>query len=489
MAADLPITLAHPGALLIRMLNVKSTVRGIAWPGIAGPFASQLMAMQFQFEQTQWLSPEEILERQVPQLGLLLAHAYATTPFYKQRLDAAGLPPEAITGPDTWRQIPLLTRGDIQAAGEALHSSAVPDEHGPRSRMMTSGSTGRPVVTIGTGVTQLYWNACTLRDHVWHRRAAGAKLAAIRSLAAEVGLPPDGITAEDWGPATRGIMDTGPSVMLNIHSTVAEQAEWLLREDPDYLLTYPSNVSALVRRIGPRDGRLTRLREVRTFGELVEPRIREECRDIWGLNVVDIYSSQEVGYLALQCPDYEQYHVQSENVLVEVLDEWNRPCEPGQIGRLVVTSLHNFALPLLRYEIGDFAEVGWPCPCGRGLPVLRRILGRQRNMAILPSGERRWPSIELSGTDALDSFPPIQQFQLVQRSLEQMEMLLVAPRQLTPAEAELLHGWVTHAVGHRFELAITYVAEIPRSASGKFEDFRCEVDPRSIPNGVAAPEA
>ena len=122
--------------------------------------------------------------------------------------------------------------------------------------MLTSGSTGRPVMTIGTGVTQLYWNACTLRDHVWHRRADGAKLAAIRSLAAEVGLPPDGITAEDWGPATRGIMDTGPSVMLNIHSTVAEQAEWLMRQDPDYLLTYPSNVLALVRQIGPRSGRL-----------------------------------------------------------------------------------------------------------------------------------------------------------------------------------------------------------------------------------------
>ena len=474
-----------PRGLYPPMLNVKSTVRGIAWPGIAGPFASQLMAMQFQFEQTQWLSPAEIQERQIPQLGLLLAHAYATTPFYRQRLDAAGLPPEAITGPDTWRQIPLLTRGDIQAAGETLHSNAVPDEHGPRSRMMTSGSTGRPVMTIGTGVTQLYWNACTLRDHVWHRRVAGGKLAAIRSLAAEVGLPPAGITAEDWGPATRGIMDTGPSVMLNIHSTVAEQADWLIRENPDYLLTYPSNVSALVRRIGPRDDRLSRLREVRTFGELVEPRIREECRDVWGLKVVDIYSSQEVGYLALQCPEHEHYHVQSENVLVEVLDDKNQPCEPGQIGRMVVTSLHNFALPLLRYEIGDYAEVGLPCRCGRGLPVLNRILGRQRNMAVLPGGERRWPSIELSGTDALDNFPPIQQFQLIQRSLEQMEMLLVAPRAFTQAEANLLHGWVTQAVGHRFELKLTYVPEIPRSASGKFEDFRCEVDP----NGAASIQA
>ena len=139
----------------------------------------------------------------------------------------------------------------------------------------------------------------------------------------------------------------------------------------------------------------------------------------------------------------------------------------------------------MRYEIGDYAEVGAPCPCGRGLPVLNRILGRQRNMAVLPGGERRWPSIELAGTDALDSFPPIQQFQLIQRTLERMEMLLVAPQTLTAAEAELLHGWVTQAVGHRFDLTLTYVADIPRSASGKFEDFRCEVDPSQLPASEA----
>jgi len=463
------------------MLNVKSTVRGIAWPGIAGPFASQLMAMQFQFEQTQWLTADEIVAHQIPQLGRLLAHAYSTTQFYRQRFDQAGLSPASITGVDDWYKIPLLSRGDIQAAGEALHSNAVPDEHGPRSRLLTSGSTGRPVMILGTAVTQLYWNACTLRDHFWHKRSGGARLAAIRSLPADVALAPDGLTAEDWGPATRGITDTGVSYTLNIHSTVSEQAEWLLRHDPEYLLTYPSNVLALVRHIGPRDGRLSHLREVRTFGELVEPRVREECRETWGLKIVDIYSSQEVGYLALQCPDHEHYHVQAENVLVEVLNEDQRPCVLGEVGRIVVTSLHNFASPLIRYDIGDYAEVGPPCPCGRGLPVLRRIMGRQRNMAVLPGGERRWPSIELAGGNALDEFPPILQFQLIQRTLTRMELLLVTPRPLTSIEEQLLSEWVAQAVGHRFELTLSYVADISRSSSGKFEDFRCEVDSADVP--------
>jgi phenylacetate-CoA ligase len=228
------------------------------------------------------------------------------------------------------------------------------------------------------------------------------------------------------------------------------------------------------------------LREARTFGELLEPRVRQACREVWGVKVVDMYSSQEVGYLALQCPDTDHYHVQSENVLVEVLGDDGQPSRPGEVGRLVVTSLHNFAMPLLRYDIGDYAEVGGTCACGRGLPVLRRIMGRQRNMAILPDGRRRWPSIELAGTSDLSDFPPIHQFQLVQRSLTAMEMLLVALRPLTADEEQKLRGWIITAVGYPFEVTFRYVESIERSPFGKFEDFRCEVpaaDLRAVPHG------
>ena len=89
-----------------------------------------------------------------------------------------------------------------------------------------------------------------------------------------------------------------------------------------------------------------------------------------------MYTCQEAGYLALQCPDYPHFHVQSENVLLEVVDDVGQPCGPGEVGRVLITSLNNFATPLIRYELGDYAEVGAPCPCGRGLPVLKRIMGR-----------------------------------------------------------------------------------------------------------------
>jgi phenylacetate-CoA ligase len=286
---------------------------------------------------------------------------------------------------------------------------------------------------------------------------------------------PDGAVAASWGPATDGIVRTGPAFTLSIHSTIDQQARWLQTRSPEYLLTYPSNVLALVQHSERHGWRLPSLREVRTFGELVEPHVRAACQRIWSVPVTDIYSSQEVGYIALQCPQAAHYHVQSENVLVEVLDDTGRGCMAGEIGRVVVTSLHNFAMPLIRYDIGDFAEVGPSCPCGRGLPVLRRIVGRQRNMLLLPDGDRRWPSIELAQSEELRTFPPIEQFQLVQTSLTQLDMLLVVLQPLSADDERRLLGWIRTAVGHPFEVAFRYVSTIPRSASGKFEDFRCEL--------------
>ena len=196
---------------------------------------------------------------------------------------------------------------------------------------------------------------------------------------------------------------------------------------------------------------------MRTFGEVLEPRARDACRAAWGVPLVDMYSSQEVGYIALQCPEHETYHVQSENLLVEIVDDDGEPCRPGEVGRVVVTTLHNFATPLLRYELGDFAEVGEACPCGRGLPVLTRVLGRQRNMLTLPDGDQRWPNIRdpsefaSAGGPAL---PPLQQFQVVQRSLTALEVLLVCPRALGADEEDVMRGYLAATLGHVFDVIV-----------------------------------
>jgi len=164
--------------------------------------------------------------------------------------------------------------------------------------------------------------------------------------------------------------------------------------------------------------------------------------------------------------------VRSEPALVEVLDESGRPCAPGEVGRVVVTSLHNFAMPLLRYAVGDLAEAGKPCPCGRGLPVIQRILGRGRDMLVFPDGRRAWAQL---GTSQYTRIPGLRQFQTVQHAVDDLEIKLVADRELTPAEEDQLRQAMQQRCGHPFPIRITYHAEIPRSPGGKFHDFLCKI--------------
>ena len=106
-------------------------------------------------------------------------------------------------------------------------------------------------------------------------------------------------------------------------------------------------------------------------------------------------------------------------------------------------------MPLIRYDVGDYAEVGEPCPCGRGLPVLRRILGRRRNMLVMPSGEQRWPFLTSSeNIRTLVATAPIRQYQFVQKSAELIELRLAVERDLTPAEENGLRRWVREKFGH-----------------------------------------
>jgi phenylacetate-CoA ligase len=214
------------------------------------------------------------------------------------------------------------------------------------------------------------------------------------------------------------------------------------------------------------------LREVRTLGELLDAETRTLCREAWGVPLTDVYSAEEVGYIALQCPLHEHYHVQSESLLVEILDERGDACAPGEVGRVVVTDLHNFALPLIRYDIGDYAEIGGACSCGRGLPVLKRIMGRVRGTLVTASGERYWPAF---GSRGLAEIGSIQQHQFVQKGLDLVEARLVTTAPLTADEAERLRAHVLSRLPPGFRLQIAYRDSIPRSAGGKFEEFFSEV--------------
>ncbi|NMJ40499.1 phenylacetate--CoA ligase family protein [Roseomonas sp. JC162] len=460
-------------------LDLVSAVPGVAWPALPDPAGSALLALLFQFERSQWWPAARIEASQRRQLAALLDHARRTVPFHAARL------PVAMPDPDdgaafeaAWQALPILTRGEIQAADaeEALLAESLPPGHGEYREIFTSGSTGRPVRAIRSQLWELIWSAFTLRDHLWHRRDFAGTLAVIRDSTPGAAPWPEGMTAPGWGGAGGGLIATGPLVGLNVMTPPAEQLGWLLRRDPDYLLSHPSILARLAEESRRTGRRPTRLRQVIAIAETLRPETRATIEAALGAPVAEVYSTREAGYLALQCPDHPHLHVQSEGVRVEVLDEAGRPCRPGEVGRVVVTPLHNLAMPLIRYDIGDAAEVGAPCPCGRGLPVLNRVIGRRQNMLRLPGGERRWPLLSSSDLGALvAAVPGLRQYQVVQEALDRLRLVLAVERTPSTAEQAAAIAWARGKFGADFAVTVEVLSEVPRSVAGKFEDFVCEV--------------
>jgi phenylacetate-CoA ligase len=187
--------------------------------------------------------------------------------------------------------------------------------------------------------------------------------------------------------------------------------------------------------------------------------------------VADVYSSEEVGYIAFQC-ERGRYHVQAENIMLEIIDEAGNPRPPGHVGRVVITVLHNFAMPLIRYEIGDYAAFGEACPCGRGLPVLERIVGRRRNMLRLPDGTEHWPSFP---EDRWVGIAPIRQLQVVQTAIDRVVLRTVVDRPLTSIEIDQLRRVFADVLCFPHDVVVEQVDHIPRLPNAKFEDFISEL--------------
>jgi len=320
-----------------------------------------------------------------------------------------------------------------------------------------------------TDTTEAIQSALSLRDLIWHRRDPLGRQALILAIDdPSEAPPPDGRRFAHWNPLTNLLVETGPASLLSLIASHAEQKEWLLREDPTYLITHPTNVDGLARVFAEDGARPRNLREIGTMGEVLAPRTRRLAREVLGVPLCDIYSCREIGSLALQCPHHEHYHVAAENVLLEVLHEDGRPCGPGEVGTVVVTHLHNFATPFVRYALGDFAEVGEPCDCGRGLPVLRQIMGRKRNMLVRPDGSTYWPAV---GMDQVNRIVPCLQVQIVQTRVDALEVRVVPRGKVTAEQREAVVARLHYIFGYPYAIELVVVDEIPRGKGGKHEDF------------------
>lgn len=455
----------------------KMTAEDIAWLEswrsilIASPSAASVYAFQDKLLHSQSQSAKSISRLTIKQAVGVLAHAMRDVPFYSSYARQVPLSEFKKHPERAWTRLPILTRHDLQDSGNALSSRLLPPGHVRTGKLRSSGSTGTPVEVATTNIVNMWQKAFALRAAVWARRDFSQTLAVIRKFADDLTHHPDGQTSSHWADPEGIPFKTGQRFSVDATSrSIDDQLSWLLQRQPAYLMTYPSILRELIAALSKASSGWQPL-GITTLGETVDDELREDVLQYWNLSIDDVYSAEECGTIAVQCPSHGRYHIQSEALMVEIVDEQGRLCPAGKEGRVVVTTLANYAMPLIRYWIGDWAIAGAACGCGRNLPVLTKVLGRERNLLVTRQG-KFWPSF---GTRKLRDLAPISAQMFRQHSLDKVKMYYVSPTPLTDEQSQAVQKHLAQSLPANISLEMQRVDELDRARTGKREVFASDV--------------
>ncbi len=328
---------------------------------------SNVHALHAQLLFTQWMTPGIFQDFQIEQIENLLRFAGKHAPFYRDSLKFLDKLPERGLYEQHLAYIPILSYTDLQKYGQKIIIRKPLPGHGKPRMIRHSKFTGPPITILASGLLDTWNQALALRSQDWHEMDVSLVNLDICNSFKQQKNADDHWSVLPW---------SGPSSALSVDRPVEDLFEEFIRIAPNYLGTLPGILQSFVELTVSRGIKPRNLRLVHCRSEYLDPELRELAEKAWNVPIIHEYFVKEIGVIALQCPDNNNLHIQSECIHVEVLDEDDQPCHAGQIGRIVVTPLRNYQTPLIRYDTGNDAEMGDRCSCGRTLPVLTRILER-----------------------------------------------------------------------------------------------------------------
>ena len=421
------------------------------------------MVMKFRdvLAETERLHPDKLQAYQENLLAPLVLHAYHYVPFYKKALARLCLGRDVDL--NRWDEVPILTRAEAQRNIPGLTAQIVPPHAGAVTAGETSGSTGRPIRYKINELAQIASLGATDRAFRWWQFDGNKSMASFVARTRNDARPPDGKVERGWRVGSSGLHH-----MIDLSADTNMRIEWLCRRRPDYLTAHSFILLELAEHASARAVDL-KLERINSIGSVLTEEIRNACKEAFGTRPIDQYGAQETGLMACECPWCGHFHVNAETVLIEILDAHGRPSKPGAVGRVIVTSLYNYAMPFIRYEIGDFAVAGPAQPkCPVKLPALGQIMGRFRNAFTLQDGRTVYPYVPVSRLRQHISF---EQFQIVQTDLASIEVRYVPPQGRQNVDASGLEACLRELIDPSLSVQAVAVDKIERSASGKYEDY------------------
>lgn len=380
----------------------------------------------------------------------MLAHAAQHSPYYRDQPWASRLRNgEAIA----FNDIAVTPSALVRLQAKRFQSDFIPPAHGAVHVKYTSGSTGEPMPVPKTD------------EHFRINNLENQRL--IRGWGIDEhrhSLVVFSPTENDPIGSVREDSTAGGFSLWTIYTVEGDAVYHMLRRTgATRINVFPSIILAALELAESR-GELLGLKLVTTMAEVVPEELRRHIARMPGCRLVDLYGSIETGIIAGQCPDCGAYHPAARHLILELLDETGRPAKAGALARIVVTPMFNRAMPLVRYETGDFALVGRSGTCSRAPISIERIVGRERNLFKLPDGRRVTPTVPARVAREMG----MRKFKLVQTSLTEIELRYLAEDGAQPVPQAVAQAAVDRYLSPGFVVQPLRVDDLPRTPGGKY---------------------
>ncbi len=423
--------------------------------------------------ESQYFPESEVKHHQHNQLEHMVRFAKAEVPFYKNRLNCL-FRHDGTLDFARWHDVPILTREDLLNHRVSMLAHRIPEGHGAVADFTGTGTTGIPVTTRHNALIGMASQAALFRAFTWNQLDLTKNMFRWHSVKADEARAASGVVRAGWGPAWEPASAIGKIISLNHVNPVAQAADLLEHYRPAYVTGRANNLFDLAQEMRLR-GAPPKLDCMFAFGANLSDATRDECLDVFGSKVMDIYNSKEVYDIAHQCPQTSNLHVNWELMLVEVLDDNNIACPPGVQGRCIVTPFYNTAQPLIRYDIGDQITLAPNCSCGRTLQTIESLNGRTIHMFRLQNGTKispRFPGF-------LKKLIGAHEWQFAQLAINTVEVRYLKLADAPQAGFDELTQIIRGQMAADTQVIFKPMAKLPLTAAGKLLEAICELPPKN----------
>jgi phenylacetate-CoA ligase len=428
-------------------------------------FRKEKMNTFYELSKTQWLSNEKLREIQTEKLRRLFNHCEKHVPYHSEIKSL-----NKVKSVSDIIKLPFLTKGMINERREDLKARNIPKDYFiPNS---TGGSTGQSLNffsdkrnTMGFGIL--------MRNNMWTGWTMGARQAMLWGSHYDISKA-NKILNRMKNEFVHKILYLSSYDMRE--ADMIKHRNMINRFKPQLITAYPSGLFIFADFLERNGLKIIKPKGIICSGETLYDYQRSKIESVFGSPVYNRYGCREVGNIAHQCEKQFGLHINSEHVIVEVVDKRGNPCAPGRLGEVVVTDLDNYVFPFIRYRTGDIGILSEKsCDCGRGLPVMEKIEGRVFDIVVGTNGNlltgNFWTILLRTAVTG------IKQFQVIQERQDQLVLKLVTDLSFDDRAKSEIVGKIRSKCGEEMSVDIQCVHDIPLTKSGKHKFIISKVSP------------